>query len=65
MMTGAATDSEPSAVLRFIAAANGFVAVLDEIAASVRSSEPGMAKLLVAYAQREAGIALDLLRCWP
>lgn len=59
------TAATPMAVLQFIAAANGFVAALDEIASSLRSSAPGTARLLLAYAQREAGTALDLVQSWP
>ena len=60
-----ATSPGASAPSTFILASNLFVKTLLDIADSVRATEPGTAALLLAYAEREAGLALDLVRRWP
>lgn len=49
----------------FIRASDDFVQTLVAVADRLRESDPGTAELLLAYAEREAGLALDLIRRWP
>lgn len=57
--------SDAGAPAAFILASNDYVARLQAVADDVQQAEPGTAELLRAHAEREAGLALDLISRWP
>lgn len=59
------TRQDDDSSSRFILLSNQFIEDLLDLAEHLRPTKPGTAAMLVAHAERAAGLTIDFVSRWP